>query len=351
MKHIDLRSDTVTHPPQDMKKAMVEAELGDDVFGDDPTVNELERMAAELLGKDAAVFVPTGVMGNQLALFTHCRQGQEVILPDESHVVQHEAGAAAVFAKVQLRTLEAKKGLMDLELLSSKIRRDIEDPHHPSTGLILVQQPTAYGNVLPLDYLKKVREICDQEKIPLHMDGARLFNAAAYLGVPVKEVASYADSVMFCLSKGLCCPVGSLVVGSKDFIAKVRRNRKLFGGTMRQVGILAAAGIWALKNIAPRMGDDLKASKLLAKELSSLGNFMEILQEPEINMVFFKINNEKVNCDELGKLYFENGIKVCTPGKDDNGTWRFVTHYWIGEKEIQKIIEVIRNYFKSVGAI
>jgi len=344
MKHIDLRSDTVTHPPPEMKKAMFEAELGDDVFGDDPTVKELEALAAQMLGKEAGLFVPSGCMGNQLALFTHCTQGQEVIIPDDCHTVVYEAGGAAIISKVQLRTLQTDEGKMDLNLVKSKIRRDPNDPHFPSTGLIWVQTPSGPGYVLSLEYLQKLKEIAEADKIPVHMDGARIFNAAAYLGVEAKDIAQYADSVMFCLSKGLCCPVGSMIVGTKEFIEKARRNRKMLGGTMRQVGILAAAGIYALKNLAGRVGEDLKTAKLLAKELSNnMHGLVTVLREPQINMVFFKVNHKSFDHDDFVKYMLEKGIKIIAPSKGTD-VWRFATHYYIGEKEAMTVIEHMREY-------
>jgi threonine aldolase len=350
MKHIDYRSDTVTFPPPEMKKAMFEAELGDDVYGDDPTVLLLEKRTAELLGKEAGVFVPTGCMGNQLALYTHTKQGQEIIAADESHIVQYEAASAAVFSKVQLRSLDAVNGAMDLKQVENRIRKDPNDFHYPATGLLCVQNPSTKGRVLSLEYMKEARTLADKYKLPIHLDGARIFNAAAHLGVEPKEIAQYADSVMLCFSKGLCCPIGSMVVGSKEFCDKVRRNRKMFGGGMRQVGILAAAGLWALDNIIPRIGDDKKYAQLLGKGLKEIGSFVEVDCEPEINMLFVSFKTEKLNLGEFKQFMLEKGIKISTPGKATD-SFRFCTHYWVGEKEVAETVAAVKEYFTKVGAL
>lgn len=244
---IDLRSDTVTKPTKAMREAMYNAMVGDDVYGDDPTVNELEAYAAKLVGKEAALFVPSGTFGNQLALLTHCQRGDEVLLGDDCHIVQHEVGAAAVIAGVQLRTLISKKGILDPEEIRSKIRE--EELHYPRTGLICLENAHSNGRVIPLKAMASVREIALERQVPVHLDGARLFNAATYLKVDVKEITKYCDTVMFCLSKGLCAPVGSILAGSKSFIERGRKNRKLMGGGMRQAGVIAAAGLIALKEM------------------------------------------------------------------------------------------------------
>lgn len=340
MEFIDLRSDTVTKPTDEMRKAMAEAEVGDDVYGDDPTVNKLEKMAAEILGKEDAVFVPTGTFANQLALFTHCERGNEVILGDDVHIVQHEAGAASVIAGVQLRTIETDKGALPPEKVEEKIRK-IEDIHYPKTGLICLENAHSNGRVIPLENFKKIKEIANKYEIPIHLDGARIFNASVALNVDPKEIAKYADSVSFCLSKGLCAPVGSLLVGSREFIEKARKKRKIMGGGMRQVGILAAAGIIALEKMRFRLHEDHENAKYLAKNLVELG-FVEIVEEVQINMVFFKIKKE---FDESNFVNFllKNGIKI---NPSDDNVFRFVTHYWVKKEHIDYVVKKIYDYFK-----
>ncbi|MDR1058369.1 MAG: threonine aldolase family protein, partial [Treponema sp.] len=272
---IDLRSDTVTQPTAAMRKAMAEAEVGDDVYGDDPTVNRLEALGAELTGKEAAVFVPSGTFGNQLALFPWCVRGSEVILGEECHIIQHEAGAASVIAGVQTRPVPAPGGILPAELIRKRLRR--RDLHAPATSLICLENAHSLGKVTPLSAMDAVRGIADEWGLPIHLDGARLFNAAAALAAGegagdaspdlyrmVKEIAARADSVMFCLSKGLCAPVGSLLAGKASFIAEARMKRKIMGGGMRQAGILAAAGICALSEQPGQLAEDHRRARRLA---------------------------------------------------------------------------------------
>ena len=224
-KWIDLRSDTVTQPTQQMREAMFNAQVGDDVYGDDPTMNELEKKAAEMLGKEAALFMASGTMGNAVAVMSHTSRGDEIILSDTAHIVAHEVGGAAVLSQAFIRTLHFENGIFDAEQIRSAIR-DRSNIHYPRTGLICVEEPLATGKVVPLDKLQAVYKMAKEEGLPVHMDGARIFNAATALGVDVKEIAACADSVMFCLSKGLCAPVGSMLVGSREYIERARRNRK-----------------------------------------------------------------------------------------------------------------------------
>jgi len=254
VNYIDVRSDTVTWPTEAMRVAMASAPVGDDVYGDDPTMNELERLAAEMTGKEAAIFVPSGTFGNQLALFTWCPRGSEVILGEQCHIVQHEAGAAAVIAGVQTRTIFAPNGILPVDEIEARIRGD--DIHYPSTTLICLENAHSSGRVISLDSMKEVAALAKRYGLPIHLDGARLFNAAIALGVRAADIAAHVDSVMFCLSKGLCAPIGSMLAGPRDFIEKARRKRKIMGGGMRQVGILAAAGLVALKEMTGRLAED-----------------------------------------------------------------------------------------------
>ena len=334
---IDIRSDTVTKPTEAMREAMARAEVGDDVYGDDPTVNELERLGAETLGKPAALFVPSGTFGNQLALFTWCERGSEVILGEECHIMQHEAGAAAVIAGVQVRTLCAPDGRLPTEAIWRRLRR--RDLHTPATTLICLENAHSSGRVVPLSAMNETRTIADKWGLPVHLDGARIFNAAIAIGVEARAIAAYADSVMFCLSKGLCAPVGSLLVGTRDFVNKARLKRKIMGGGMRQAGILAAAGILALKEQTLCLADDHTRAKRLAQELAAIPGIVITPAETEINIVFFRFQAE-LDAAQITSAFKERGILINPP---DNGEFRFVTHYWIGDAEIEAILQATRE--------
>ncbi|GKX30732.1 threonine aldolase [Vallitalea longa] len=335
---IDLRSDTVTKPTKEMREAMYNAVVGDDVYGDDPTVNELESYAAELVGKEAAIFVPSGTFGNQVSLLTHCNRGDEVILGDDCHIVQHEVGASSVIAGVQLRTLKSDRGILDVAEIKSKIRE--EDIHFPKTGLICVENAHSNGRVIPVDVLKNIYAVAQENNIPVHLDGARLFNAACTLKTEAKEIAKHCDSVMFCLSKGLCAPVGSIVAGSRDFIDKARKNRKLMGGGLRQSGILAAAGLVALREMTKRLHVDHDNAKLLGEKLNELDNVNVFLEDTHISMVFFEITKD-IDYRHLVDYYNDNGIKVNGP---ENGVMRFVTNNDVKEEDIDYIVECTDKY-------
>ena len=273
---IDLRSDTVTHPTEAMRRAMASARVGDDVFGDDPTVNELEARAAALLGKEAGLFVTSGSMGNLVSLLAHLPRGHEAIAGASTHVVMDEAGGHAVIVSASIRALrERADGTMDPAEIEDAFR-DPEDYHEPPTGLIVLENTHAHsgGRPLPMDYVERVAGIARERGVPLHMDGARLFNASVALGVTPAEIAAHADTVTFCLSKGLSAPIGSVVVGPAPFIARARRARKLLGGGMRQVGVLAAAGLVALDEgpdgTVARLAEDHANARRLAEGLAEL---------------------------------------------------------------------------------
>jgi threonine aldolase len=343
MKFIDLRSDTVTAPTDEMRKAMFTAEVGDDVYCDDPTTKELEKYAAELVGKEAALFVPTGTFGNQLSLFTHCERGNEVILGEDCHIVQHEVGAASVIASVQLRPISSNNGILDAAEIEKRIRK-VPDIHYPQTGLICMENAHSNGKVIPLNDMKKIYETAKKYNIPVHLDGARLFNAAAYLNVDVKEITTYCDSVMFCLSKGLCAPIGSMLAGSKEFIDKARKNRKLMGGGMRQAGILAAAGLVALKDMRSQLKIDHENALYMAEELSKIPSIEVNMKDIQINMVYFKINNENISENEIIEKFYNKGIKI---NGMENGEMRFVTHYWVTKEDIKYTIECMKEILKQ----
>ncbi len=341
MKYIDLRSDTVTWPTEEMRQAMAEAPVGDDVYQDDPTINELQNYAASLAGKEAALFVPSGTFGNQLALFTHCRRGQEVVLDDDCHIVQHEAGAASIIAGVQLRTVTSKDSFLNSKDFEAKIRIG-SDIHEPTTGLICIENARANGKVQPLSFMEEIKYISNMYHVPIHLDGARLFNAATFLNVPATEITKQVDSVMFCLSKGLCSPVGSILAGSAAFIEKARWNRKIMGGGMRQAGCLAAAGLISLRKMRLRLNEDHETALYLANELAKIPELEIDPLQVEINMVFFRFKGNTINPEALTEFMLEQEIFI--GDADPKGNFRFVTHYWIHKEHIDKVIDTIKKF-------
>lgn len=342
MKYLDLRSDTVTLPTQEMRDAMYTAEVGDDVYGDDPTVLELEEYAARLVGKEAALLIPSGTFGNQLSLFTHCQRGDEVILGDDCHIVVHEVGAPAVIAGVNLRTIPSVKGMLNPDDIALRIRG--VDLHYPNTGLICLENAHSNGRFIPLVNMKSIYNLAQKSGIPVHLDGARLFNAAAALGVESPEITQYCDSVMFCLSKGLCAPFGSMLAGNKDFITKARKKRKLLGGGLRQAGILAAAGLIALKKMRLRLAEDHENAKLLGAELSKIPGIRVFTEDININMVFFDMSGTDYPTDKLVTELYNEGIKV---NGAENGLMRFVTNYWVTKDDVLFVVNCIKKIFSS----
>jgi len=343
---IDIRSDTVTKPTDAMRKVMAEAEVGDDVYGDDPTVKKLESLGAKMLGKEAALFVPSGTFGNQLALFTWCDRGTEVLLGEECHIIQHEAGAASIIAGVQTRPFPAPDGILTAEALRERLRK--QDLHMPPTSLICLENAHSLGRSVPLAAMDETRKIADEWKLPIHLDGARIFNAAAALGCNARDIASMADSVMFCLSKGLCAPVGSLLAGKKQFIEKARYKRKIMGGGMRQAGILAAAGIIALEGQTKRLKEDHIRAKNIARGLSKIPGIIIKPKETEINLVFFtwpKAEDKKIAA-RVVETFKKHRIIINPPEK---GLFRFATHYWIGDDEVETVLAVSREAFSVKG--
>ncbi|RKD27551.1 L-threonine aldolase [Caminicella sporogenes DSM 14501] len=337
-KMIDLRSDTVTMPTDEMRQAMASAPVGDDGYGDDPTVKKLEEKAADIVGKEDALFVPSGIFGNQLAILTHTNRGDEIIVEANSHIVMHEVGAAAVIAGVQLRNIEGRNGRMSIKDVERAIRE--ENIHFPRTGLICIENAHSCGTVIGLDNMSEISEIAKKNNIPVHLDGARVFNAAKALNVDVKEITKYADSVMFCLSKGLCAPVGSILAGSKEFIEKARKNRKLMGGGLRQAGIIAAAGIVALDTMIDRLEEDHKNAKYLAEKLSEIDKIEVRFDKNDINMVFFKISDDIIEEKNFINKLLEKNIKI--NGKE-NGEYRFVTNNDVSRDDIDYVVQQIKN--------
>ena len=343
MDFIDLRSDTVTLPTEEMRRAMAEAEVGDDVYGEDPTIQELESLAAKILGKEAALFVPSGTMGNQVSVMTHTQRGDEVIMEAESHVYYYEVGAMAVLSGVQACPVPGKRGVMDPDDVRRAIR-ERGNIHFPRTSLVVLENThnRGGGKVLPLDNVKAISDIAHSNGLSVHMDGARIFNAQVASGIPASEYAKYADSVMFCLSKGLCAPVGSMVVGSKDFINKARKNRKMLGGGMRQAGVLAAAGIIALTKMVDRLQEDHDNAKLLAQKLQQLGYGVDP-EEVETNMVV-------VNVTPTGKDVHTMEMELRSRGVLANAnspkTLRLVTHYGITKDDVMMAVDAFADIMK-----
>ena len=347
MKFIDLRSDTVTIPTEEMLDAMRNADAGDDVYDDDPTVRILEEKSAAMLGKEDAVFVPSGTFGNQLAIMTHTQRGDEVLIPEDNHIVLYEAGASAVLSGVQLRFLKKNSGWIEIDELSNLFRT--EDIHHPRTGLVCTENAHTHGTAVNIENSKAVYAFANSLAVPVHLDGARIFNAAISIKKDVKNIAAYADSVMFCFSKGLCAPIGSAVTGTREFIKKARKNRKLMGGGMRQVGYIAAPCIIAIEKMVSRLEEDHKNAKYLAESLEKTGIFKTDQNRLNINMVFSRLKKESHDhafFDEkrfIGFLY-DNGIKI-NPSYDSE--YRFVTHYYITREKIDIFIDLIKYYFEK----
>jgi threonine aldolase len=328
---IDLRSDTVTKPTPAMVAAMMAAEVGDDVYGEDPTVNDLEQYAAELTGKEAGLFVSTGTQGNLLALLSQCERGQEYIAGQEAHSYKFEGGGAAVLGGIQPQPLPFnERG----ELAQDDVMRAIkpDDFHFARTHLVCLEN-TQGGKVLSLEYLNQFAEFIRAQKLKFHLDGARVFNAAVRLNVPVKEITSLFDSVSICLSKGLGCPAGSLLVADAETIAKARRYRKMLGGGMRQVGIIAASGRFALENHVERLEVDHKNASVLGAALSQLEN-VGIAEPVETNMVM--INTSEIDFKQLQQHLLERQIRISSP--------RLVTHLDISTEDINTIISAFREF-------
>lgn len=341
MEFIDLRSDTVTHPTPAMREAMAQAQVGDDVYGEDPTVNRLQEMAAELTGKEAALFVASGTMGNLAAILSHCGRGDEVIVGDKSHTFLYEAGGISALGGIHSCQLPNQPdGALSLEHLQAAIRAD--DPHQPPTRLIALENThnRCGGSVLSVAYTRQVGEFARQKGLILHLDGARLFNAAAALGVPARQLAEPAHSVTFCLSKALCAPVGSLLCGSRSFIDRAVRMRKQLGGGMRQAGILAAAGIVALESMAPRLGEDHARAARLASGLRDVPGMQLDSGTPHTNMVFCSLAEDlPLEARQVAAALAGLGVKVGVVGRK---RFRLVTHYWIDDVAVDAAVEAFR---------
>ena len=344
MRVVDLRSDTVTHPSPEMRRAMYEAELGDDVYGEDPTLNALEAKAAERLGKEAAVFVASGTMGNLVSVLSHAQRGDEIILGNKAHIFRSEAGGASALGGVSFHTIpNDERGMLDLDDIQAAVRPN--DPHMPRTALVCLEntQNMCGGATLTQDDMKSVADVAHANGIPVHIDGARIFNAAVALEAPVSELVKDVDSVTFCLSKGLSCPIGSIIVGSEDYILEARRWRKMVGGSMRQVGVIAAAGLVALDNMVERLAEDHSNARKLAHGLAEIPGISIEPDSLPTNLVFFDVERE--DRDDLHRQLVERGVK----GGGGQKRWRYVTHYGITESDIDYTLETIRDVFSNGG--
>lgn len=337
---IDLRSDTVTKPSAAMRQAMAQAEVGDDVWGDDPTVARLEALVAKMIGKEAALFVPSGTQSNLCALLTHCQRGDEYLIGQDSHAYKYEAGGGAALGGIASQPLPVNAdGTITLDLIDKAVRPD--DFHFARTRLLCLEN-TTYGRVVPLEYQQQAVAVARKHKLATHLDGARLFNAAIRLGVAPAEVAAGFDSVSICLSKGLGAPVGSLLCGSRDFIKTARRWRKMLGGGMRQSGILAAAGIYALQHNVSRLADDHANAELLAQELAGVNGLAIDPAWVQTNMVF--IRPEPGTAAPLAQSLRQGGILV-----DPGNMIRLVTHLDISRDDVLAIANAIKTFYRSVG--
>ncbi|HEX2916400.1 MAG TPA: GntG family PLP-dependent aldolase [Chloroflexia bacterium] len=322
-----------------MRKAMAAAEVGDDVYVEDPTINRLEELAAKTFGKEAALFVPTGTMGNLVAVITHCARGQEILLGDNSHIFYYEVGGAAVVGGVAYHTLPNDQyGMLDPDQVSASIR--LNDIHFPPTGLLCLENThnRSGGTVLTKDQMDELCEVAHAKGVPVHLDGARIFNAATYLEMEVKELVASIDSVQFCLSKGLAAPVGSVIVGPRDFILRARKNRKMLGGGMRQAGVLAAAGIIALTEMTKRLDEDHYNAHHFAESLNLVDGFEVDMETVQTNIVAVSLTSKSYSAEEWVARLKQNGV-LC--GAIGPRRLRFVFHNDVSRADIDTALNII----------
>ena len=338
MKVIDLRSDTVTKPSPAMREAIASAEVGDDVYGEDPTVNRLEELAAGMLGTEAALFVPSGTQSNLLALLTHCQRGDEFIVGQNAHTYKYEGGGAAIVGSIQPQPLDFEKdGTIDLQKVAQTIKPD--NPHFARTKLLCLEN-THWGRIIPLSYLPEAAAFAKEHNLKLHLDGARIFNASVKLNVPVTEISRYFDSISICLSKGLGAPIGSLLCAGKEQIKEARRWRKVLGGGMRQVGIIAIAGIYALENNIERLAEDHEKAELLAKGLDGIDGLEVDHSTIETNIFYIIVSKDTAPL--LLDYLKQHGILIY-----EGENIRLVTHMDISKEDIKTIIDVFKDFFSK----
>jgi threonine aldolase len=347
MVFIDLRSDTVTQPTPAMREAMANASVGDDVYGEDPSINRLQEMAAVITGKQSGLFVPSGTMGNLAAVLSHCNRGDEVILGNMSHTFLYEAGGVSALGGVHsFQVPNQPDGSMLLEDIRAAIRKD--DLHAPVTRLIILENThnRCGGATLSLEYTRQVGQLANQRGLSLHLDGARIFNASVALGVSVAELAGPADSITFCLSKALCAPVGSVLCGSQDFIKRAKRLRKQLGGGMRQAGVLAAAGIVALETMVDRLAEDHQRARRLAQQLANIPGLTLEPGSPYTNMVYLRLGEEiLLNAGQVAEHLRAYGVLVGAVGER---RFRLVMHYWINDEDVNRVVAAFREVLVKV---
>ncbi len=348
IRPIDLRSDTVTRPSPEMRRVMAEAEVGDDVLGDDPTVVRLQDRAAELFGKEAGLYIPSGTMSNQVALHAQTTPGDEIFLHAKAHIVENEQGGAAVLSGLQTRTFDSDDGTLDLDRLEHYFHVD-EDVHHPRTTLVAVENTHNYcgGVVYPLDKVVLLREFCDRHEMILHLDGARVCNAAVASGVALRDIVAPYDSVSVCLSKGLGAPVGSVLLGSAAMIARAQRARKLFGGGMRQAGIIAAGGLYALEHNVERLADDHRRARGLGERLARVPGLTIDERKLQTNMVFADTHGVGLPAARVVELLEAQGVLAL-----DEAPWsvRFVTHLDVDDEAVEQAGEIVAGIIERVVA-
>lgn len=337
---IDLRSDTVTKPTPEMRQAMMEAEVGDDVYGEDPTVNRLQERAASIFGREAALFVPSGSMGNQIAIKCHTQPGQEVIMEAQSHTYNYEMGAMSAISGTLPRLIDTEDGILHWEDIRKALGPKVY--YRAQTGLICLENThnMAGGGVYPVEGMEEICDRAHEVGLPVHLDGARIFNAAAALKKPVADITGPFDSVMFCLSKGLCAPVGSILVGSRAFIENARRIRKMLGGGMRQVGVLAAAGLIALEKMPARLDEDHQNAQVLASELARIPGIQINPEKVQTNILILDIGKTGMDTARFSSMLKGKGLLV---GVVDPYTVRMVTHRDVSRDDIYRAVEIIKS--------
>ena len=347
MDYVDLRSDTVTMPTPVMREAMAKAEVGDDVYGEDPTINRLQKMAAQRLGKEAGLFVPSGTMGNLASVLAHCGRGDEAIMGDLGHTFLFEAGGVAALGGVVIHTIPNQPdGTLRLEDILGALRNP-NDPHQPPSRLLILENThnRCGGVPLSVEYTRQVGELAHSHGLRLHLDGARIFNAAVALNVPASDLAGPADSVTFCLSKALCAPVGSVICGSAEFIGRAQRMRKQLGGGMRQAGVLAAAGIVALEQMVDRLADDHRRARQLAAGLAQIPGLQLSTAVPPSNMVFVSLSEKApFSAAEVVARLYEHKVRVGAVGPRG---FRLVTHYWIDDEGVERALKAFAQVLQK----
>ncbi len=338
MQIIDLRSDTVTKPSPEMRRAIAEAEVGDDVLGDDPTVNRLQDYVAELFGREASLYVPSGTMGNQVSLRTISEPGWEIICDRDCHIINYETGGPAIHSSLLVNMITTERGMFTAQQIESMVRP--ANIHMPITKIVEIENTHNRhgGAVFPLDEIKKIRKVADRHNLLMHLDGARIWNAHVATGIPLADLVKPFDSVSVCLSKGLGAPIGSMIIGDRPFIEKARRIRKLFGGGMRQVGILAAAGLYAVQNNIARLKEDHDKAKVLAEGFNKIPGFSIDPKSVETNIVIVNVEGTGIDADIVAGKLHDNGVWAFSTSKTKI---RFVTHLDVTMEQCQKAVEIV----------